>query len=381
MAAPVTCAPFRVDVPQATLDDVNMRLSQTRLPVVPEGDPWAYGTSPAYLSALLDHWRERFDWRVWESRINGFEQYRVAVDGLDIHILVRRAAEPDALPVLLTHGWPGSIVEFIDVADRLVADGEHPACTAVIASLPGYGFSGAPAAPVTPAKVAAAWGRIMTDGLGFARYGAHGGDWGGVVTSLLAMEQPEGLSAIHLSGATQSAPWSFAEAPLDAAEEAYLGKMRARMMAEAGYQTIQGTRPVTLSYGLTDSPAGLAAWIAEKFRNWTDREGEDPPVAMDVLLANIMLHWLPGPGPATWMYRYLIDGTALTLPEGRRIELPTGVCSFPGDFGPPAPERWLRRSYNLVHRTIASGGGHFPGLERPAELTADIRRFFARFRS
>ncbi|MET0371368.1 MAG: epoxide hydrolase family protein [Sphingobium sp.] len=382
MTQTVSREPYSVAVDQQVLDDLQARLALTRLPVVPTGDPWAHGTSLAYLKQLVAYWRERFDWRAWERRINGFEQYRIGVDGFDIHVLVRRAADPAALPVLLTHGWPGSIVEFLDVADRLADPAAHgvegPAFTAVIASLPGYGFSAPPAAPVTPATVARAWHRLMTEGLGFARYGAHGGDWGGVITSLLALDKPEGLCAIHLSGATQSAPWSIKDQPLDADEEAYLAVSRGRMAAEAGYQTIQGTRPATLSYGLTDSPAGLAAWIGEKFRNWTDRDGgDDPTVGMDVLLANIMLHWLPGPGPATWMYRYLIDGSALTLPEGRRIELPTGICSFPNDFGPPAPERWLRRSYNLRNRTIASGGGHFPGIERPVELTEDIRRYFA----
>ncbi|MET0337533.1 MAG: epoxide hydrolase family protein, partial [Caulobacter sp.] len=381
----VSMTPFTVAVEQSVLDDLGARLERVRWPTAPRDAGWSYGTNPNYMKLLVEYWRTAYDWRAWERRINAFEQHLVTIDDQVIHDLVDRAAEPKALSLVLTHGWPGSIIEFLEIAPMLA----HPerfggagkdAFTVVMPSLPGYGFSGPPAEPVSPQALAPIGHRLMRDALGFSHYVAHGSDWGAVVTSHLGLQQPDGLRAIHLTGGALSAAWKLAGQPPTQEEAAYLEALRRKTEGETGYQAVQGTRPMTLSYGLTDSPVGLAAWIVEKYRAWTDREGDDPPFALDTLIAIIMLHWLPGPGPPTWMYRFLLDGSALALPEGETVETPTGICSFPQDYGPPAPESWIRRSYNLQHRTIASGGGHFPGLERGAELVADLRRFFAAYR-
>jgi microsomal epoxide hydrolase len=379
-------APFRCHVPDEFLEDLSRRLAHVRWPTAPDGAPWQYGAEPAFMRRLLAYWQNGFDWRRWEDRLNAHEQYLVQDGDLSLHALIARADNPAALPLLLTHGWPGSIIELLDVIEPLT----HPerfggkpedAFTVVLPSLPGYGFSTAPRRPMSPRELAPVWHRLMTEAFGFARYGAHGGDWGALVTGWLGFDAPPGLVAIHQTSSSPMARWTFDGTPPSDEEQDYFARTQQKTARETGYQAIQGTKPLTLSYALTDSPMGLAAWVAEKFHGWTDREGgDDPLIGLDSLIANIMMHWIPGPGPATWMYAYLLDGSAMTLPEGGRIEVPTGICSFPQDFGPVPPESLLRRSFNLTHRTIASGGGHFPGLERSEELAGDIRTYFSRYR-
>jgi pimeloyl-ACP methyl ester carboxylesterase len=374
-------APFSISLDESVLVDLRGRLERTRWPVAPEGSgPWDFGASLSYLQRLVAYWRDRYDWRSWETRINRFQQQIVTIEGLDIHVIIEPGSGTDPLPLLLTHGWPGSFVEYLDIIEPLA----HPercggragdGFTVIVPSLPGYGFSGAPVRPVGPADVARLWDKLMR-GLRCERYVAHGSDWGSLVTTFLALDHGERLRAIHLTGGGIRAPWTYAQDPLAREEVEFLEAVEERWAGETGYQAIQSTKPLSLSYGLTDSPAGLAAWIVEKFHRWTDRVDDAPPIDFDRLITNIMMHWVPGPGPASWMYAFI--GTP--LPDGRKVEIPTGFTYFPGDCGVRPPERMLQRSYNLRAFDVASRGGHFPGLENGAELIAALRNYFADFR-
>jgi len=386
MARQIEAHRFSIAVDDAVLQDLGERLARTRWPIEPQGPAWSFGTSLDYMRQVVDHWATRFDWRAAEARLNRFPNYRLPVDGRLVHAIVEPGSGDDPLPVVLTHGWPGSFAEFADVIEPLA----HPerfggnaqdGLTVVAASLPGYAFSDPPAAPVTPRQVGETWHRLMTDVLGFERYGAHGSDWGAAVTSWLAYDHPRSVAAIHLTTPILHADGAF-DPPLDAEEEDFLARMGARMAGEAGYQAIQGTKPQTLSYGLTDSPAGLAAWMLEKYQGWTASfgSGGPPDIDLDHLLTTVMLYWLAGPNAASWMYRFLVDGSAFALPPGGRIETPTGLCLFPHDVALAAPAQLSRRTYDVVRRVLAPAGGHFPGLDAADVLAADISAFFAQCR-
>ncbi len=380
---------FRMEVPQAELDDLALRLKRTRLPAQePQGGaPWEYGTTLAYMREFLDYWRERYDWRAQEARLNRFAQYLIPVGDMRVQTIIEPGSGPNPLPLVLSHGWPGSIIEFAEMIEPLA----HPerfggdvkdAFTVVVPGLPGYGWSDPSRVPISPREVGGMWHGLMCDELGFDRYVAHGSDWGAAITSWLALDHPDRLAAIHLTLAIVRTPPEPGDAAPDAEELAYYEAQAARMTREVGYSTQHGTRPQTLAYGLTDSPAGLAGWILEKFQRWSASWGKDapPPMEIDDLITNIMFHWLPGPGPAYWMYKYLVDGSAFILPPGRRIETPSHFCLFPDDVSLPAPRRTAERSYNVADYEVAPFGGHFPGLDGRRPLIESLRVAFAGYR-
>jgi microsomal epoxide hydrolase len=372
---------FEIDVPDAVLEDLQQRLARTRWPVAPQGPAWAYGTSLPFMREMADHWRERYDWRQWEARLNRHEQYRVHLDGIDIHVLVERGSGANPRPLILTHGWPGSLVEFIDMIEPLA----HPerfggsvedAFTVVVPSLPGYGFSAPPPQPVSPRQVAAMWHTLMSERLGFERYFAHGGDWGAVITSWLGLDVPDSLHGIHLNTAVMQPLWMLESDPPSAEEAQFLERMAARMQGEDAYQQVHATKPQSLAYAMTDSPVGIAAWVLEKFHGWTVAGSDQPlPFDRDHLLTNVMMYWLGSANAASWMYRYLVDMSAFILPPGRRVEAPTAFCLFPDDIAVPPPDSWLRRAYDVQRCTRAAKGGHFPGLENGPLLIDDLRAF------
>jgi microsomal epoxide hydrolase len=382
---------FRVAIDAAVLEDLRERLARTRFPASsPRGGAWQYGTSLDYLKKFVAHWRERYDWRDWERRLNTFEQYRVALgeERLQVHVLVERGSGANPMPIILTHGWPGSVMELIELIEPLA----HPerfggraeeAFTVIVPGIPGYGFSQAPSAPLSPRDVAAMWHELMTEAFGFDRYMAHGGDWGSAISSWLALDYPDELVGLHLNNALLSAPWSFATQPPSADEAAYFERMQARMQGGQAYQDVHGIRPQSLAYATADSPAGLAGWILEKFHNWTvphdapDKFNTDPALDVDHLIANLMMYWLGDANASCWMYRYLVDMSGFILPEGRRVDVPTGVCLFAHDVALPPPDMLIARAYQLVHVTRSDRGGHFPGIECPQVLIADIRAFRA----
>jgi microsomal epoxide hydrolase len=380
--------PFTIAIPDAVLTDLKERIARTRWPIEAKAAPWYYGTDKSWLKSVVAHWQDRYDWRKWEAALNRFPNYKATVGGTKIHFILERGSGDNPLPLVLTHGWPGSVVEFLDVIEPLA----HPerfggdandGFTVIVPSLPGYGFSDAPEAPITPRQVAALWRELMVDVLGCERYVAQGGDWGACVTSWLAFDHPEHLAAIHLNmQGLLPAREGDGVAPMTAEELAWLKASQDSARLESAYQQIQGTKPQTLAYGLTDSPVGLAAWVLEKFHGWTVPRGspEPPPFDLDRLLTNVMLYWLNGINASTWLYVALVGGDAFFLKPGERIEVPTGLFLFPNDLLPPPPESWNRRVYNVAHRRVWTSGGHFAVFENGPLLVEDMQAFFRAYR-
>jgi microsomal epoxide hydrolase len=377
--------PFHLAVPDADLSDLRERLARTRLPETPPLAPWLTGTDPAFMREVIAHWRERFDWRAHEARLNAFPQFKVRLSGIDLHYLhvpgVRASGAPEPLPLLLSHGWPGSVFEFLDLIPKLTDParfGGDPtdAFTVVVPSLPGYGLSFAPGQPrFAVDDMARTFHALMTDVLGHARYGAQGGDWGSFITSILGAEHPEAVLGIHLNLMPVRRDPSVVTNPTPE-ERRWLDELALFLKEETGYQWIQGTRPQTLAFGLSDSPAGLAAWILEKFQRWTDCEG-DPrrAVPLDTMLANISLYWFTGAiGSSFWPYYARMHGP-WPIRDGS-IQVPTGYLQFPREILRP-PRSIAERVYTDIRRwTQAPRGGHFAALEQPDLLVEEVRAFF-----
>ncbi|MET9257551.1 epoxide hydrolase family protein [Streptomyces sp. NPDC003717] len=377
--------PFRLDIPQAALDDLAARLDATRWPAESTAPGWAQGVPSTYLSELAAYWRSTYNWREQEAQLNRFPQFTTVIDGADIHFLHVRSPEPDALPLLITHGWPGSVVEFLDVIGPLTDPRSHRAASTdafdvVIPSLPGYGLSG----PTREGgwdvpRVAGAWAELMRR-LGYRRYGAQGGDWGHAITLELAALVPEQVVAIHLNTLLTLPPDDPAVAAgLTDEDWARLNRFLDAEPEMSGYAKIQGTRPQTLAYALTDSPVGQLAWIVEKFKEWTD-SGDLPEeaIARDRLLTNVMLYWLTATAGSS--ARHYWEAAHPSRPAcATRPATPTGIAVFPADLARPV-RRLAERDHHIVHWTELPRGGHFAAMEQPDLFTADVRSFFRRFR-
>jgi epoxide hydrolase len=376
--------PFRVEVPEDDLEDLRRRLRQTRWPEAETVDDWSQGVPLGYLQRLCRYWAEGYDWRVAEARLNAWPQLIVEVGGLGIHVLDARSPHPGALPLVLTHGWPGSVVEFLDVLGPLTdppayggdaADAFHVVCP----SLPGYGFSEKPTrAGWGVERIADAWAELMA-GLGHSRYGAAGSDWGTTISTLLGQRD-----AAHVAGIlvvpplVAPDPATFGE--LTAAERAALADLERSGREESGYSEQQATRPQTVGYGLVDSPAGLCAWIVEKFWAWTDNGG-DPEGALsrDRMLDDVMLYWLPGTGASSarlyWESIRLVSGW-FTRATTDTVDVPTGCSIFPREV-PRASRRWAERRYrDIRHWHELDRGGHFAAFEQPELFVDEVRSFF-----
>jgi pimeloyl-ACP methyl ester carboxylesterase len=369
--------PFRIDVPQADLDDLRDRLARTRWPDQLPGVGWDYGIPLEYVRELASYWRDGYDWRVHEARLNGFGQFTTTIDGARVHFLHVRSASPDALPLIITHGWPGSVVEFMDIIGPLTdpaAFGGSPgdAFHLVIPSIPGYGFSG----PTRDRgwdvrRVARAWAALMSR-LGYDRYGAQGGDWGSSISRELGRVAPDRVAGVHVN---MLFPFVREEPPdLTEVERARLAAMRRFQSDGAGYFTLQSTRPQTLAYGLTDSPAGQLAWITEKFGEWTDNGLPDEAVERDQLLTNVTLYWLTGTAGSSARLYYETARARAWGPRGDPA-VPTGVAVFPREIAPPV-RRFAGQTDNIVHWTEFDRGGHFAAMEVPDLLVGDVREFF-----
>ena len=357
--------PFKLEVPDSALADLRERLKRTRLPDEPPIVPWKTGTSLAYLQDLIEYWRTRFDWRAQEARINAFEQYKVPIDGIELHFIHAKSKRPNAMPLLLSHGWPGSIVEFLTLIPKLT---EH--FTVVAPSLPGYTLSFRPGQKrFGVEEIAETFVKLMTEVLGYKQFGAQGGDWGAFISSRIAGTRPEVLTGLHLNYLTVPRD----NAIVDADWQAQLADW---VKERSAYSIIQGTRPQTLAYGLTDSPAGLAAWIAEKFHAWTDNDGTiESAVSRDDLLANISLYWFTGAiGSSFWTYYARTHGP---WPVPFPITVPTAHSRFPGEI--LRPPRALAEKYytNIKRWTEMKKGGHFAALEQPDALARDVTSFFS----
>lgn len=377
--------PFRIAVPDEVLADLHARLARARIPAGLPGVGWSQGTDPEYLRALVAYWRNGFDWRAAEAGLNRHEQHKTTIDGVGLHFLHVRSREPKALPLLLVHGWPGSVMEFHKVIGPLTDPVAHggraeDAFHVVCPSLPGYGFSDAPREPGwTPRRIAGAFVQLMAR-LGHERYGAQGGDWGGIIVPHIADLDREHVVAIHLSTVTAMPPKDDPMAGVQPEELAQVAAFQKFMAEESGYQAIQGTKPQSLGAALDDSPSGLAAWIVEKFHTWSDCDGDvERRFTRDELLTNVMIYWVTQ--TATSSARLYLEGMRMGNfgVLDRRVEVPTGCALFPKELLVP-PRVWADRAFDVARWTVMPRGGHFAALEEPELLVDDIRALFREHR-
>jgi microsomal epoxide hydrolase len=378
------CTPFTVTVPDDALVDLARRLERTRfLDDFPGDADWTHGVSGTYLRELCEYWRTTFDWRAQERILNSFDQFETRVDGQPVHFIHSRSGRPDALPLLLVHGWPGSIFEFVDVIGPLSAPQDHggdeaDAFHVVAPSIPGYGFSGTTHEPGWgPERIASAFATLM-ERLGYERYGAAGGDWGAIITTALARaDQGRHLCGLHLTS-------PHGEPPDDAQLDVLSDAERAGLEDWATHQAtgtvvhvqINSTRPHTLAFALNDSPAGLAAWLVDKYRSYSDCAGDvETSFSKDQLLAQITTYWVTGTIASASRLYYERVQEQRRSPPPPRVEVPTGCAIFPRDVK-RVPRRWADRFYNITRWVEMPSGGHFPGVEEPELLTSELRAFF-----
>jgi epoxide hydrolase len=363
--------PFRITVSEDVLDDLKSRLARTRWPEAECVDDWSQGVPLAYTSELADFWANDYDWRAREAALNRFDQYTTEIDGLDIHFIHQRSRHDDAFPLLITHGWPGSIVEFHKVIEPLTEHGFDVVCP----SLPGYGFSGKPAGTGWGVgKIAEAWETLMLR-LGYDRYGAQGGDWGSAVTTQIGRNRGHCV-AIHINMPLGRPPAGAVADATDQEQQA-LARLDYYRKWDSGYSKQQSTRPQTLGYALVDSPVGQMAWIVEKFWSWMDCDGHPENVlTRDELLDNVMLYWVTASAASSArLYWESFHTFGATDP----VELPTGVAAFPKEIL-SSSRRWCETVYNnITHWMAMPRGGHFAAFEQPELFVDDVRTFFATF--
>ncbi len=373
--------PFTISIPEDRITDLRERLGRTRFPDQAPGPDWAYGTNVGFMENLVEYWRTGFDWRAQEARLNAFPQFIVPLHGIDLHFLHVPGQGPAPLPLLLSHGWPGSVFEFLQLIPRLTDPerfGRDPAdaFTVVAPSLPGYGLSFRPGQTRFGVEaIADCFANLMTDVLGYSRFAAQGGDWGGFITSRLGAVHADKLVGIHLNMLAVRRDLDTRTTSPD--EQRFVEELKIWQREGAGYQMIQGTRPQTLAFGLSDSPAGLAAWIIEKFRAWSDCGGDVLSVfTKDELLANIGLYWFTGAiGSSFWPYYARMHGP-WPIREGQTVDVPMGYCEFPHEMLHP-PRSIAGRTYSDIRRwSVMPRGGHFAAMEQPEALADEIRAFF-----
>jgi pimeloyl-ACP methyl ester carboxylesterase len=375
--------PFRVEVPQADLDDLHQRLARTRWPDALPGVGWTRGVPLDYLKDLAEHWRSGHDWRKHEARLTQHPQFTTTIDGANLHFLHVRSPEPDATPLLLLHGWPGSVVEFLELIGPLTDPKAHGAEAAdafhlVVPSLPGFGFSGPLTEPGwTDARVAAALVELMAR-LGYDRYGVQGGDVGAFIAPQMGRLAPDHVIGVHLNALVTFPSGDPADmAGLTEPEQQRMALFQHWQYDVMGYMQLQGTRPQTIAYALTDSPVGQLAWITEKFKDWTDPSAELPEDAVDrdQLLTNVSIYWITGTARSTAnSYYERFHDPSMWAPKDRST-VPTGVAVFPTDV---AIRRFAEKTDTIVHWSEFDRGGHFAAMETPDLLTQDIRAFFGK---
>lgn len=380
---PPTITPFKIDIPQETLDDLHARLRNTRWPDEVESAGWDLGMPLGYLQEVCSYWATEYDWRAQEALLNRFAQYRTEIDGINIHFIHVPSPHPDAVPLLITHGWPGSVVEFHKVIEPLsdpvahggdATDAFHVICP----SLPGYGFSDRPPTLGYGAdRTARVWMQLM-ERLGYDRYIAQGGDWGAMVTTRLGQFDAQHLAGIHLNMPI-AAPDPETMDDLTEAEQGALESLAHYDRWDSGYSKQQSSRPQTLAYGLTDSPAGQAAWILEKMWAWTDCDGHPENVlTRDEMLNNVMFYWCTATaGSSARMYYESFHAEAGQMAE---VDVPTGCCIYPKEIIRMS-QRWASKRYtNIVHWTNQERGGHFAAFECPDLFVEDVRKFARQIR-
>lgn len=372
-----TLKPFQVEWSDDEVDRLLTRVAQTRLPAAPTGSGWTYGCDEDYLRRLQHHWAHGYDWRAAVERLNRYPQFVANIDGHDIHFLHIRGEGASPRPLVLTHGWPGSQVEFWDVIEPLAFPSRfggqaEDAFDLVLPSLPGYGFSGQPSQPLGQRATAALWNRLMTEVLGYPRYLAQGGDWGGIVTSWLGHDHGQHVQAIHLN----LLAFRHAEPPRDEAEGRWAHAAMAAQQQLGAYSALQRVRPQSLAWVAADNPLGQAAWIIERFHDWADlrtRAFEDV-FTMDPLITNVMLYAMTGRfTTALWYYAAMVPEGMLVLPSGTRCETPTAYTDYADPMVPAPPRARAERVYNIQRWVQAPSGGHFAAMENPTFFAEDVR--------
>lgn len=371
--------PFTLAVPQSELDDLKARIDMARWPEKEPVDDWSQGTPLAVLQDLVAYWRNDYDWRQCEARLNALGQFMTEIDGLDIHFLHVRSPRADAMPVVMTHGWPGSVIEFMGVIDKLTNpdDPAAPAFHLVLPSLPGYGFSGKPTTTGWGVeKIGRAWGELMAR-LGYEKWFAQGGDWGSIVTTAIGVQQVPGCIGIHLNMPI-ARPTEEDLANPSPAELKALGALKHYQDWDSGYSKQQSTRPQTVGYGLVDSPIGQAGWILEKIWAWTDNQGSPwDALSRDQVLDNIMLYWLPRNGASSARLYWESFGSF----AAQEIAIPVAVSAFPREVL-PTPRKWAERNYrNLLHWGEVERGGHFAAWEQPDAFVRELCLAFGQMSS
>ena len=379
--------PFTIAISDDQLEDLDHRLQRTRWPDAIKDMNWEDGTDLAFLQRLTKYWQTDFDWRAQEARLNKLPQFTAEVDGLNIHFIHQHGKGPDPFPLVITHGWPGTGLDMEKIIPLLTNPGDHGADPAdafdvVIPSIPGYGFSQRPNQPgFGPYRVAEMWVKLMT-GLGYERFGVQAGDWGAAVSAWLAFRFPDHVTGLHLNfiPGNYRPPLGDGQPPLSTEEKAFLEKASTWFDTEGGYHRLQSTKPQTPAYGLTDSPVGLAAWIVEKNRGWSDCGGDvERAFTFDALLTNISIYWFTGTiGSSIRFYREN-RLRPLQFAPGERVLPPLGVAVFPRDTMPP--RAWVERVFNVTRWTHMLRGGHFGAQEAPEALAREIREFFRPLRA
>ena len=375
--------PYKIEIPDSVLDDLKSRLERTRWPDELPGTDWDYGSNLDYVKELVEYWRTKFDWHAQEKSINSFSHFKSEVDGLNIHFIHEKGKGPNPMPLVITHGWPGTFFEMYKVIPMLsdpASNGGDPADAfdVVAPSMPGYGFSDATdKRGLSVLSIGDLWAKLMSENLGYQRFAAQGGDWGARVTAKLGLSHGDKVIGIHTTSTSSPTPYQGpGTRELSEAEKAMLAQRVQWLADEGGYSHIQATKPQTLSYGLNDSPAGLAAWIVEKYRTWSDCGGDvESRFTKDELLTTITIYWVTQSINSSTRLYYESFFQAWDLAKDEKIQVPVAIASFPRENSVPLRE-WAERSFNIQQWTDMPSGGHFAALEEPDRLVEDIRKFF-----
>ena len=371
---------FKIDVCQRDLNFIFQKVSEYPWHEMPSDGGWQFGTNVDFMKDLCKYWVEQFDWKRQEDKINSFDNFTAEVDGIEVHFIYERGSGSKPKPLIISHGWPGSIIEFIEIIDPLA----HPeryggnaedAFDVIVPSLVGFGFSGKPPRPYGPRRMALIFNKLMTEVLGYKSYIAQGGDWGGTISTWLGYDYPKFCEGIHINIMTVR----HCEGPKGVEEELWASTFEEDQIPENGYRILQATKPQTLSYGMMDSPVGIAAWIIEKFYSWSDNKRGDIETVFskDVLLTNIMIYIITKTfNTASWIYygREEEGGRVLSK-KGKRVEVPTACALFPAEMSSWPPRSYVDRVYNVRQWTEMPSGGHFAAMEQPKFLIEDLRNF------
>ena len=372
--------PFKVKIPDEVIQNINSKVKNYSWHEMPDDGGWDYGTNLDYMKEFSKYWLENYNWRETEKKINRFKNFKCNIDNIDIHFIHEKGSGKNPRPLLLSHGWPGSIIEFLHIIEKLAhpekfGGNEEDAFDVIVPSLPGFGFSSRPARPIGPRKMSSIFNKLMTDKLGYKKYIAQGGDFGGTICTWLAYDFPKNLLGIHINILITRHP----DGPQTSEEKEWQERFRRDQRIEDGYRTQQATKPQTLSYAMMDSPVGVAAWIIEKMRGWSDLKNGDieSVYSKEILLSNIMIYLVTKTfNTASWIYYGRREEGGRSLPkEHLPLKVPTAIAVFPKEYLEWAPRSYVERIYNVKRWTKMSKGGHFAALEQPELLIKDITEF------